>query len=104
QVALAVSDKIDLFRHLWDRVDAIGCRILQHSLVMPARAWGGVAERIAPASPLRQVRAVNDGLFEAGRGRVCWIDMERIAAEVGSRAFAPDRYFYNGRLGMDNHH
>ena len=100
----AVCDKIDLFRHLWERIGALGCRIIQHTLVPPPRAWGGMAERLASASPTNQIRAINDGLLAAGRGRVTWVDMERLAGEVGTRNFAPDRFFHTARLGMENRH
>jgi FkbH-like protein len=103
-VADAVAGKVDLFRHLWERLAAAGCRIVQHTLVPPARAWGGVAERLTPASPLAQVRAVNEALLAAGRGRVAWVDMERLAGEVGIRNFAPERFFHTARLGMENRH
>jgi FkbH-like protein len=103
-VAEAVGRKIDLFCHLWNRIGVSGSRIVQHLLVPPARAWGGVAERLAPASPANQVRAINDGLVREGRGRIHWVDMERLAGEVGTRAFAPDRFYHNGRLGMENRH
>ena len=104
QAAEAVGNKVDLFRHLWDRLAALGCRIVQHTLVPPARAWGGIAERLAPASPFSQVRAVNDGLLAAGRGKVAWVDMERLANEIGSRAFAPDKFFHAAKLGMESRH
>jgi FkbH-like protein len=102
--AEAVGGKVDLFRHLWERIAALGCRIIQHMLVAPPRAWGGVAERLAPASPASQVRAINDGLLAAGRGKITWLDMERLAGEVGTRAFAPDRFFHTARLGMESRH
>ena len=102
QAAAAVADKAELFRHLWERIDALGCRIVQHTLVLPPRAWGGIAERLAPASPASQVRAINDRLLAAGSGRVSWVDMERLAGEVGSRNFAPGKFFHNARLGMEN--
>jgi FkbH-like protein len=102
--AAAAGGKVDLFRQLWDRLGALGCRIVQHTLVPPPRAWGGVAEHLAAASPLNQVRAVNDGLLAAGRGLVAWVDMERLANEVGARRFAPDRFFHHARLGMECRH
>ena len=103
-VAEAVAAKADLFRALWDRIAAGGARLLQHTLVAPARAYGGIAERLAPAAPANQVRALNDALFAAGRGRVTWIDLERLAGEVGTRRFAPARFFHSARLGMESRH
>ncbi len=102
--AQATGSKVDLFRHLWACLDKLGCRVIQHTLTPPPRAWGGVAERLAPASPLNQVRAINDGLLAAARGKVAWVDMERLANEVGSRAFAPERFFHTARLGMEGRH
>ncbi len=77
------------------------CRVVQHLLVSPVEQYRGMAERVAPASAFNQVRALNDALVAAGRGRVQWVDLERLAAAVGARRFSAGRFWHNARLGFD---
>ena len=97
----AAAAKIAMFARVWDALTARGCRIVQHLLVPPAELYAGVAERLAPASPFNQMRALNDALLRAGRGRVQWVDLERLAANVGMRQWSDDRFWYSARLGFN---
>lgn len=102
EVADAVAAKAALIRHAWDRLGA--CRILQHTLAPPARLHRGPAERLLPAAAANQVRLLNDTLLAAGAGRVAWIELDALAAETGTRRFAPPRFWHNGRLPFDSKH
>ena len=104
-VAAAVNGKVALFRHAWSLLARGGrCRILQHMLVPPALRLCGPAERMLPAATANQVRLLNDSLFAAGHGTVTWVDIEQLAAETGTRRFAPAKFYHNARLGFDNRH
>ncbi len=104
-VAAARADKIALFDHLWTALARGGhCRILQHLMAPPPMRYGGPAERFAAASPERQVAALNAALLDAGRGRVQWIEIDRLAAEVGLARFASPANYYAARIGFDQRH
>ena len=101
-VAAGVARKVALFEQIWAALAALpGCRILQHALVPPAARYTGLAERLAPASPASQVRALNEALFAAGRGRVHFLDLDRLAAELGLRRWANERMYHAAKLAFD---
>jgi predicted enzyme involved in methoxymalonyl-ACP biosynthesis len=96
---------VQMFGHLWSQLARTRqCRIIQHNFAPPPRGLRGPAERLMPGSVANQIRLLNARLFEAGRGRVTWLDMEALASEAGARRFAPDRFFYNARLPFENRH
>ncbi len=100
-VAEAVAAKCALFQRLWGLLHSdLGARALQHTLVPPAEGFRGPAERVLPASPVNHVRALDGALRAAGRD-VHWIELDRLAAEIGSRAFAGERFFHAAKLGFD---
>jgi FkbH-like protein len=100
-VDTALGTKVDLLRTMWTRLSATGAKIIQHRLVPPPYRYRGAAERSAPASPACQVTRLNDLLAEAGSGLVTWVDMERLAREIGTRRFAPAKFYYAARLEHD---
>lgn len=100
-VAAAVAAKVALFERIWDALAARGCRVVQHLLPPPPPRYRGVAERMLPGSPVNVARALNEALLRAGRGRVQWVDLERLAAEAGGAAWSPGRYWYSARLGFN---
>ncbi|MGH7211731.1 MAG: hypothetical protein ACREF1_09760, partial [Acetobacteraceae bacterium] len=100
-VAEAVAAKCALFQRLWDVLHTrLHARVLQHTLVAPAEGFRGPAERALPASPANHARALDAALWAAGRD-VHWIELDRLAAEIGSRAFAGERFFHAAKLGFD---
>ncbi len=103
EMEAAIGQKVDLFRHLWSLLSRGGaCRIIQHSIAVPARRYCGLAERLLPGSIERQARRFNERLFAAGHNRVTWVDIEALAAEIGTLRFAPSKFYHNARLGFDN--
>ncbi len=105
EVDSAMDGKVALFRHIWGQLGRGGaCRILQHSIVPPAAEYNGVAERLLPASVANQIHLLNERLFAAGRDVVTWIDVATLAEEVGTRRFAPAKFYHNARLPFDNRH
>jgi FkbH-like protein len=86
---------------LWDALAPLGCAIVQHTLVPPQRHWRGAAERWNEDGPREQVLAVDAALRRAGRGRVTWLEADRLAAEIGLGAWAPERFHLAGRLPFD---
>lgn len=101
EVDAALDAKVSLFATLWDRLAAKNVKILQHVLVPPSPRYCGMAERLAPAAPVNQVRRLNEKLFEAGRGLVHWVDMEALAAEIGGRQFGAARFWHAAKLDFD---
>ena len=100
-VDTALRAKVDLLGTMWARLAAKGIRVIQHRLVPPPSRYRGSAERLAPASPANQVARLNEMLAEAGRGRVTWVDMEALADEIGTRRFAPAKFYYTAKLDHD---
>jgi FkbH-like protein len=100
-VDTALGVKVDLLQAMWSRLGAANIRIIQHRLVPPAHRYRGLADRLAPASPARQIARLNDMLAEAGAGLVTWLDMEALAQEIGTRRFAPAKFYYAARLDHD---
>ncbi len=94
EVAEAVRARAGTFERIWDSLAARGCRIVQHLLVPPVERFAGVAERLTPASPTNLIRHLNDALLAAGRGRVQFVDLERLAANVGTRRWAAGGFWY----------
>jgi FkbH-like protein len=101
QVDAALDAKVALFETLWDRLGAKGAKIVQNTLVPPTARYCGIAERLAPAAPASQVRRLNEKLFQAGRGRVNWVDMEALAEQIGARAFGASRFWHTAKLDFD---
>ncbi len=104
-IAASRADKVALFENLWQALARGGrCRILQHLMVPPPMRFCGPAERFAEAAPERQVAALNAALLAAGRGRVSWIETDRLAAEAGFVRFASPGNYYAARTGFDQRH
>jgi FkbH-like protein len=100
-VEAALMSKVSLLRTLWGQLAGMGAKIIHHVLMPPARRYRGMAERLAPASPANQVRLLNAMLLDAGRGLVTWVDMEALAHEIGTRRFAPAKFYYAAKLEHD---
>ncbi len=100
-VEAALGTKVALLRTMWARLGAANIRIIQHRLVPPAHHHRGEADRLTPASPAHQIGRLNDMLTQAGTGMVTWVDMERLAQEIGTRRFAPAKLYYAARLDHD---
>lgn len=100
-VDAALAAKVGLLRTMWGKLAEKGIKIIQHLLAPPAGRYRGVAERMAPGSPANQVRRLNKMLLEAGQGLVTWVDMEALASEVGTRRFAPAKFYYAAKLEHD---
>lgn len=74
---------VDTFSALWAALLADGCQVVQQTLVPPAAAGRGLAERrLASAIPNR-VRALNEALLAAAGPRVAWLDARQLAERVG---------------------
>ncbi|HLJ05062.1 MAG TPA: HAD-IIIC family phosphatase [Acetobacteraceae bacterium] len=100
-VDVALAPAIALYKKLWSTLSAANIRIIQHMLVPPANRYRGPAERLAPAAPANQVRRLNDALLDAGRGLVHFLDLEQIAADIGSRRWSASRFHYSAKLDFD---
>jgi FkbH-like protein len=100
-VDATLEPKVRLMQDLWKQLSARGSKILQHTLVIPPARFRGVAERLAPASPANQIARLNTLLLEAGHGLVTWIDIDGLASEIGSKRFAPAKFYYSAKLEHD---
>jgi FkbH-like protein len=100
-LAAEIAARVDQFDALWRALEDRHCRIIQHTIVPPPTRFRGVADRLTPASPERQVRALNDALLAAGAGRVGWLEADRLAAQIGLRAWHAERFYFAGKLGFD---
>ena len=99
EVARLVDSKVGHFTALWDVIsNEIGAKIIQNILIAPARRLRGVAERLSPASQQNQIRAITAALLERGRGRVAWVELDRLAARLGTASFADESGYTNAKL------
>jgi FkbH-like protein len=98
----ALGEKVALFRQLWGLLrERLEPRIIQHLLVPPEASYRGLAERLAPAAPANQVRLLNELLVEGGGGAIQWLEFDRLAAEIGVRQWAGERFFHTAKLTFD---
>ena len=58
-----------------------------------------MAARLLPGSPVNKIRRLNEMLSAKRYGRVAWIDMEALAQDIGTRRFAPNKFYYAAKLG-----
>ncbi len=101
-VASWLDARVALFQRLWSVLnDTLGARIVQHALVPPPHRFCGPAERLAPAAPERLVRALNERLSVAASGQVGWVELDRLAAEIGLRNWAAERFYASAKLPFD---
>ncbi|MBX3657856.1 MAG: HAD-IIIC family phosphatase [Ramlibacter sp.] len=96
-----IQQQVSRFEHLWAALEARGCTLIQHTLVPPPLQWQGIAERRSAAGLCSRIDALNRALLEAGAGRVCWLEADRLAAQVGLAAWSPARFHYAGKIGFD---
>ena len=101
EVDAALQPAVELYRRLWSTLAGANIRIIQHTLVPPPNRYRGLAERVAAASPANQVRRLNELLMAAGRGLVHFLDLERIASEIGTRRWSAARFHYSAKLDFD---
>jgi FkbH-like protein len=101
QVDAGLAAKIGPLQSMWRQLAGNGVRILQHVLVPPPQRYRGMAERLAPAAPANQIQRINEMLLETGRGLVTWLDMAALAQEIGTRRFAPAKFYYAAKLEHD---
>jgi FkbH-like protein len=98
----ATDEKVMLFRQLWDVIqEQSQARIVQHVVVPPNHRFRGLAERLAPASAANQVRRLNERLLAAGSAGVHWVELDRLADEIGSRQWSSERFFHTAKLSFD---
>jgi FkbH-like protein len=104
EVAADRAARVAGWRELWARLQAGGSRILQHVSPPPPMRGRGLAERLAVDSAYRRNEELNNALIEASAGAVGWIDLDRLAAEIGYRAWYSSRLFHTSRLAFDPRH
>ena len=98
----AIERKVESFERMWSDLSARhGARLIQHLPPAPIERFRGVSERLAPASAANQVLEVNRRLIEAGRGRVQWIELDRLAASLGVSRWSNPRLFHSAKLPFD---
>ena len=107
--AEAVAERIDAraaaTERLWRSLArASGAKLIHHTIAPPPWGLAGPAERLAPASPARQIRALNDALLERGAGLVSWVEMDRLAEGAGVQSWADPRLFHSSKLSFAPQH
>lgn len=90
--------EVEVWRQLWDRLATrVGKPVLQHVAEAPSEHFSGVAERRALWTASRFVEELNRQLLEAAPGFVRWVDVDRLAAQVGRQNWRDPRLFHHGR-------
>jgi FkbH-like protein len=98
-VAQDRAAKVGQFEAMWSILgQELGAKVVQLTLIPPHRRLRGLADRLLPHSPQRQIDALNTDLIDAGRGRVNWVEMDRLASKLGDARFADESGYINARL------
>jgi FkbH-like protein len=99
EVAAVLDAKAAMFETYWSLIEArTGARIIQHLVAPPAFALAGIAEQIMPASISSQIASLNHMLLHRGAGRVCFIDIPRLAATHGAAQVLAPAGWYSAKL------
>ncbi|HMK89524.1 MAG TPA: HAD-IIIC family phosphatase [Methylocystis sp.] len=102
QIRKALDQRVAQIAGLWKRLHAAQpCKIVQHLFYAPPERLCGVAERRWPGARDNQIRYLNDKLVEAGAGLVGFVEIDRLAEQVGTGAFGAERAYNNGRQPFD---
>ncbi len=97
----AIGARVDFFSQIWNAFAERGVTVYQHTLLPPPYAYRGIADRLTPAHPGRQVEAFTQAALRRAPQSVHWIDIDDIARSVGLANWAPNRFYINGRLPFD---
>ncbi|MBF6130916.1 HAD-IIIC family phosphatase [Nocardia brasiliensis] len=93
----SVEETVDRWVGLWDAAARSGVRVVQLGFAPPAvDAYGAAAWR-TPQSLSHRVREINARLAEQATGRVLFVDVEQLAAQVGLRQWEDSRSWYRVR-------
>lgn len=97
----AVTAEVRRWTSLWETLRArCGARIVQHAFALPAEvALGHLALRTAGSRPALLAR-VNAELGRAAGDGVALVDCDRLAAEVGRRAWFDPRYWNRAKQAV----
>ncbi|MFI9502948.1 HAD-IIIC family phosphatase [Nocardia sp. NPDC052566] len=96
-LADSADDIVRRWVGLWDAAARLGVRVIQLGFAPPpVDAYGPVAWR-APRSRSSLVREINTRLAEQAGGRVLFVDVEQLAAQVGLRHWEDPRSWYRVR-------
>lgn len=101
----ALDAQVEQMTAHWRRLKALlGCQIIQHTLYAAPERLSGIAERCWVGSRDNQLRYLNDELINASADLVSFVEIDHLAAQVGSLAWAADRSYHKGRLPFDPRH
>ncbi|WP_069166752.1 HAD-IIIC family phosphatase [Nocardia altamirensis] len=92
-----VEETVERWVGLWDAAARSGVRVVQLGFAPPAVDAFGAAAWRAPQSLSYRVREVNARLAEQAAGRVLFIDVEQLAAQVGLAHWEDPRSWYRVR-------
>ncbi|WP_405163428.1 HAD-IIIC family phosphatase [Nocardia sp. NBC_01499] len=92
-----VDETVNRWVGLWDAAARSGVRVVQLGFAPPAVDAYGPAAWHAPQSLSYRVREINARLAEQAAGRVLFVDVEQLAAQVGLRQWEDPRSWYRVR-------
>ena len=100
-VASALDEEVEQWQGLWGLLgERLGKPLLQHLIETPEGNSLGVAERRLPWAPARFIDELNQRLVEAAPGFLRWIDVDRLAAQVGRWNWYDPRLYHYGKVGF----
>ena len=93
-----LAREVEGWRQLWNQLATrLGVPVLQHVAEAPSEQFAGIAERRAGWTAARFVAELNQQMLEAAPGFVRWVDVDRLAAQVGRQNWRDPRLFHHGR-------
>lgn len=101
QPQVAVATEVRRWTSLWDTLRArCDARIVQHAFVQPTQAPLGHLALRAPGSRQTLVTQINAELGLAAGDGIALVDCDRLAADVGRRAWFDPRYWHRARQAV----
>ncbi|MBC7543294.1 MAG: HAD-IIIC family phosphatase [Candidatus Sericytochromatia bacterium] len=95
-----VAADLQLFRQLWAQARTLGMTPIQLNIDLPADTPMGNLCGVSPLGVTRWLRELNLHLGDAAQGTVTVIDVDRLAARIGTSAWSDARFWYSAKQAV----
>ncbi len=100
-VTKALEAELADMQALWQTIsERLDVPVIQHTVVTPAEAYAGIAERTASWSQLSFINAFNSLLISHGPAFVRWLDVDALAKTVGLASWHDPRLTHHAKYGF----
>ncbi len=92
--AAAVESELGRWTSLWQDLERLGARVVQHNFALPPEVSLGHLAARTSGSRYAMLRRLNERLGEEAGDRVSLVDCERLSATVGTNSWFDARYYH----------